>query len=228
MGNVPQYGYNKVESRQSKCFSASLLISHPLFLFAFILLTFCSTISRSNSFVAATPQSAKTGQPLIFSELSSDYVVLKLTDAGALPINETLVVDFHPSYEVFGRRERSEDSDNSPSSASSASFSPSSRNRHVEAGTEQLNLTSSSPDVPSDETSPENPSYHRGVAYISPRPLAVSSARILYGAADVVCYMLESPDFNTVETLPIRAGQPLELGDWPFKGVGMVTCLMPR
>lgn len=228
MSNLPQCGYSEAKSRQCKCFSVSLLISHPLVLFALILLTFCSTISRSSSFVAATPQPSKGGQPPIFSELSNDYVVLKLTDAGSPRINETLVVDFHPSYKVFGRRERSENSDSSSSSASSASSSPSSKNRHVEAGIEQLNLTSTSPDIPSDETSPENPSYHRGVAYISPHPLAVSSARILYGAADVVCYMLESPDFNIVETLPIRPGRPLELGDWPFKGVVMVTCLMPR
>ena len=130
------------------------------------------------------------------------------------------MVDFHPSYEVFGGRELPEDSD--------SSLSSSSRNRPVETGAEQANVTFSNSEPSNDETSPENPSYHRGLAYISPRPFAVSSARILYGAADVVCYMLESPDFKTVETLPIRPGQPLELGDWPFKGIGMVTCLMPR
>ena len=69
---------------------------------------------------------------------------------------------------------------------------------------------------------------HTGIAFITPHPLAVRSARILHGARNVVCYMLETPDFGAVENLPIRPDQPLELGEWPFVGVGGVVCVMPR
>lgn len=188
-----------------------------------------------------------------YTELGNDYVVLKLTGAGTYPVVEFLVIDFHPSYEAFGRRTdfpNFEDDDDSSSTSTSSSSLPSPSNdvredasetRDAwEASQDSLMLPDNSYDKNADDnndsaaTSGNTPNfqstaaYHHGIAYMTPHLPAVRSVRILHSAADVTCYILEAATFDEVKSLPIRPGRPLELGKWQFMGVGGVTCVMPR